>query len=487
MKKKEVINSLQMYMIHLVMLIVFWGGLLRTNYNADTIFHMVVDDADVKANIEAGRYMISLGDYILLQFGLRTTSNISISMLLTFLLFALAMTKAGRIFEQWSPEDLWKKAGYYIGIQLVFLNVLFAELLMFNEYCIYFAFGYCMAVFGVDAFARRKYIPMLLYLSVAVMTYQYTVVFAAVMIAFYVCLENNGKLTPDSVKAELVGIVLPMGLGGLNYLSVIVLIKLGIITDFGKSAGVGDMHEKVNHVISSLKELYQSSAGIFPDFWIPLLFTVAIWGFIITACYRKKELDKLIFIFMVWIGSHLLLYVIPVVQSRFSFPPRMSFCFYLIQGGMVIIAYMVACEDMKRLLTIGCAAYLVVQLLFAQFIVSNRFVSNTLDEVYVNMAYQEVLKYEEETGVEVTGLAVIDDAYAPDHYEEVSYKSGQINERCLGTVTNSLVWAITKRRFEIAPMDEMVYKQYFEGKDWNYLNLQEQLVIIGDTAYWCIF
>ena len=136
MKKKEVINSLQMYMIHLVMLIVFWGGLLRTNYNADTIFHMVVGDADVKANIEAGRYMISLGDYILLKFGLRTTSNISISMLLTFLLFALAMTKAGRIFEQWSPEDLWKKAGYYIGIQLVFLNVLFAELLMFNEYCI---------------------------------------------------------------------------------------------------------------------------------------------------------------------------------------------------------------------------------------------------------------------------------------------------------------------------------------------------------------
>lgn len=154
---------------------------------------------------------------------------------------------------------------------------------------------------------------------------------------------------------------------------------------------------------------------------------------------------------------------------------------------MVIIAYMVACEDMKRLLTIGCAAYLVVQLLFAQFIVSNRFVSNTLDEVYVNMAYQEILKYEEETGVEVTGLAVIDDAYAPDHYEEVSYKSGQINERCLGTVTNSLVWAITKRRFEIAPMDETVYKQYFEGKDWNYLNLQEQLIIIGDTAYWCIF
>ena len=113
--------------------------------------------------------------------------------------------------------------------------------------------------------------------------------------------------------------------------------------------------------------------------------------------------------------------------------------------------------------------------------------SNTLDEVYVNMAYQKILEYEKETGITVTGLAVADDAYAPDYYEEVNYKTGQINERCLGTVTNSLVWVLTGRQFDRTPMDDEVYKEYFEGKDWDYLNLDEQLIIIGDTAYWCVF
>ena len=65
---------------------------------------------------------------------------------------------------------------------------------------------------------------------------------------------------------------------------------------------------------------------------------------------------------------------------------------------MCFVAYAVSDENMKKLLSLGCVGYLVIQLLFSQFIVANRFVSNTLDEVYVNMAYQKILEYEKETG-----------------------------------------------------------------------------------------
>lgn len=487
MKKKAFVYDLQMYMINLIVFVVFWGGLLRHNYNADTIFHMIVDDADIMTNVEAGRYIIALGDSILFKLGLRTTSNVSIAMLITFLLFAFAMTRINKLFERWCPEKTWEKIGYYIGLQLVFLNVLFVELLMFNEYAVYFAFGYCMAVIGVEMFAKQKYALMVFCLFVAASTYQYTVVFAAVMIAFYVCLEYQQELSWNAVKEEICGIVISMGIGGLNYLSVILLIKLGIIKEFGKSAGVGELSEKIEDAMRSFVSLYQSSAEIFPNLWIPLLFMLAVWGVIVIGCVRKKALKRLVFVAVVWGGSHLLLYVIPFMLAEFSFPPRMAFCFYLVQGGLVLAAYAVSDENMKKLLSLSCVGYLVIQLLFSQFIVSNRFVSNTLDEVYVNMAYQKILEYEKETGNIVTKLSVVDDAYAPDHYEEVNYTSGQINERCLGTVTNSLVWVLTGREFERTPMDDKVYEEYFEGKDWNYFNLSEQLVIIGDTAYWCIF
>ena len=151
------------------------------------------------------------------------------------------------------------------------------------------------------------------------------------------------------------------------------------------------------------------------------------------------------------------------------------------------MAYMVSEGKITQILTIGCAGYLLIHLMFAEFIVSNRFVSNTLDEVYANMVYQEIMEYEEETGILVTKMAVIDDAYAPDSYEEVNYAADQINERTLGTVTNSLITVVTGRKFEIVEMNEKIYKEYFENKNWDYFDLEEQIVFENDTGDWCVF
>ena len=240
-QKIENNDFLWQYAGNLLLFLVFGGGLLRKNFNADTIFHMVVDDADIMTNVEAGRYVISLGDLILFQMGLRTTTVISVTMLVTFLLFALVMTRVYRLFEKFSPEDKWLKTGYFIGTELVFLNVLFVELLMFNEYCVYFAFGYLAAVLAVEKFAKRKYVPMFFWLIVSACTYQYAMIFAAVMIAAYVCLTHKAELSLQAVKEEIIGICSCMGIGFLNYLSVIIMEKTGIIKEFGKNASVGNM------------------------------------------------------------------------------------------------------------------------------------------------------------------------------------------------------------------------------------------------------
>lgn len=129
-------------------------------------------------------------------------------------------------------------------------------------------------------------------------------------------------------------------------------------------------------------------------------------------------------------------------------------------------------------------------MLFSNFVVTNHFVSNTLDEVHINMFYQEILKYEDETGNRVSKIAYRNDACAPHYYEEVEYTSYEINERVLSQATNSLIKVITGRDFENLEMTEEEFRRYFEeyeDKDWEYLDLSEQLVIDGDTAYWCLF
>ncbi len=474
-------------LINLLMLLVFWGGMLRKSYNADTVYHMLSGDADVLCNIEAGRYVIALGDFLLLKLGVRTTTDLSVTMLVTFILFAVAMEVNKRIFKRWQPEGGCLRLCYICGIHLVFLNVLFAELLMFSEYCVYYAIGYLLAALGVIRFTRRKYLSMFLLFALAASTYQYTMIYAAILIAFYVCLDHQGEFSLKASMEELVGIGACMGVGGLNLLSVKMLEKLEIIKSFGKSAGVGDVGEKARMALAHLARFLKDSDGIFPNLWLPLLFSLALAAFIIYHCAIEKKAGKLPFIFLVWLGSILLLYVIPVMQTEFSFPPRMSFCFYLVQGMTAIVACTVCREKMQKLLLACCGGYLTAHLLFSGFVVTNHFISNTLDEVYVTMMYQEILKYEKETGITVDKLAIAKDAYAPDHYLEVGYTSGQINERTLGTVTNSIVWKVTGRRFENLEIEEEIYDQHFRGKDWACFDLSQQFFIEDDTAYWCIF
>ena len=157
------------------------------------------------------------------------------------------------------------------------------------------------------------------------------------------------------------------------------------------------------------------------------------------------------------------------------------------QAMLFVIAFWLMSKKGKEVLCYICGAYLLVQILFCNIIVSNHMVSNTLDKTYAMMVYEKIVEYEEETGQEVKKLAVANDIDCPFSYNNVYYKTDQINERALGTVSNTMVNIVSGREFEKVPMDETVYQTYFGDQNWDYFDASEQLVIIGDTAYWMIF
>lgn len=473
--------------INLLLLLLCWGGFLRKSFNSDTVFHMVVNDADVMTRIEEGRYFVALSDFILLKAGLRTTTNLSITILLTFIILAMAMWEMQKIFSNWMPEAPWGKAGFICGLDLVFVNVLFAEVFMFGESSVYFAIAYWAAAAGVRCYAGKKYAGMLILYAIGVCSYQNAAVFAAIVIAFYIFLDEEMRLSFRAVRREAAGIVICMGMGLLNFLSVKVLERLGIGISFSKYPGTGDIGEKLADAVGHYIGLNKSGGGIFPNLWFPFIFALILWCVILYSCIRKRQLSQLLFLFIVWAGSNILLYVIPLVQEEFTLPPRLSLCFFLVQGLLLTVACKLSADNLKKLITFIGGSYLIVHLLFADFIVTNHFVSNTLDKVYVNMVYEEILKYERETGITVTKLAIIKDAYAPNNYEEVSYATDQINERVLGTATFSLIQIMTDRVFEEIEIPQPVYDKYFRDKDWNCFDLRQQLVFENDEAYWCVF
>ena len=480
-------NRLFQYGVHLLLLLIFWGGMLRKSFNCDTLSHMVVEDADIVHRIQGGRYFAALGDFILLKSGLRTTTNLSVTMLVVFIILAMAMLEIQDIFSRFMPKNPWSRVGFFCGIDMVFLNVLFAEPLMFSEYSPYFAIAYFTAAVGVKCFIKRNYMVMFFMYAIAVCFYQNAVVFAAILTAFYICLEEEMLFSRRAIVREMIGISICMGMGILNFLSLRVLQMLHIVSSYGMDAGVGGIVAKLSKAAYHFIELNRSSAGIMPGVWLPLLFILVVWVLVIYSSIKEHKLSRLPFLFIIWLGSNSLLYVIPLTEKVFSFPPRLSFCFFMIQGLMLASAYSICMDSLHVFISFLGGIFLTVHLLFADFTVTNHFVSNMLDKVYADMLCEEIAKYEEESGITVLKIAIVRDADAPFSYECISYASDQINERALGTVPISLINVVTGREFEKIEMPESVYEQYFKDRNWDKFDLKEQLVIEGDTAYWCVF
>lgn len=487
--KAKVIGNkyVRYFLFNFISLIIFWGGMLRKSFTSDTITHMFTSDADIQVNLEQGRYLRALMDYVLLKFGMRTTTNLSIAMGAAFVILAVTMTVLQHLFADWESKEVAPRIAFNMIINLWIYNVLFAEVLMFSEMSVVFALAYLFGAVATECYKKKKYIWMLVSLAVASCFYQYAVIFAAICIAFYIFVRER-KLSAQVVVRELLAVSACILIGVMNLLSILVLVRVGVLNRFYKSAGTGNLKEKLHQLVLSLVSLHKDAAGIFPSLWIPLIFIILIESLVIVECIKRKSMMELLFLQLVSLGSVALLYVIPFAQENFFFPPRMSFCFFMIQGMIAMSGFIILDSGWKQQLLMLCVlGYLLINILFADFIVTNHFVSNTLDKVYVRMTYEKIEKYERDTGNEVENLCVVKDIDAPSYYDEVNYTSDQINERSLGILSVSIMKIVTGREFNKVEMDPKVYETYFKDRNWDYFDPEEQIVIIGDTAYWCVF
>ena len=146
-------NFVCSFAVNLVILTVFWGGLLRSNYNADTVSHMADPKGSFIVRLQLGRYLIAVVERFLVNRGILLTDHIPLTVFLTLILLALCLILLQSVFEKgcfsFESGKLIHKAGYYACVSLVFVNVLFSECLMFTELCLFIVFSYLFATIGV--------------------------------------------------------------------------------------------------------------------------------------------------------------------------------------------------------------------------------------------------------------------------------------------------------------------------------------------------
>ncbi|MBQ6415798.1 MAG: hypothetical protein IJJ65_06055, partial [Butyrivibrio sp.] len=97
MKRSKVLTSL---LYNFVLASIFFGGLLRKSYNADTITYMVYPVDSTDERLRGGRYLIMLFDYIFGKLGIRTTDYYYICIFLSIILLAASITLLQSVFKR---------------------------------------------------------------------------------------------------------------------------------------------------------------------------------------------------------------------------------------------------------------------------------------------------------------------------------------------------------------------------------------------------
>ena len=492
-KNKEVLQILGM---NVVILLIFWGGLLHNQYNADTIFYRYQGaEAACSFRIAEGRFLVVLLYYILPRLGINVATRISLTTFINLLLFAIAITINYFVLVQDKKVDILK----VLCVDLVFINVFFVEMLMFAE--AFFGIAYFFASLAILCYCKKKKVGFALSMMCAVCTYQYTAIYVAIILLFVIGIKYSFKISKASATESFWATFWSVFAGFANIMFVEFLAKIHVLSaeKVNEENHIGgNLTDKINSIISDTISIFRDCKGLLMGRWFFLLVSLTICMLVLVIFLSVKDWNRVGY-FGILVGvTFLLRILIPSVKADFDNPPRFAFSYFLVQGLFLLAIYVslssteFAFSDyfrkwMKVLVSCLIVMYVLLLLLATQDIVNSKYYSKAIDETYVRLMYQKVQKYEEETGVSVTKFAGCTDESYRDAYEEIGPASFAVNERVLGKATWSIVRDISGREFERIAVPDEVYQAYFAGKDWKEIDFDEQLVIIDDTAYWCIY
>ena len=486
-------------------MLLFFAGFFRPGFGADTIGQAYMPLININAAFQYGRYLTYALDIIAYRLGYRMDGQYKTTYLVFVLMLALSVTIIQQIFRDYvfraKDKSLLSMAAVWALSMMPLANVLFCEMFMFPENMIGYSLCYVTAAFSAFLICiirgRKGWICGIIMIFASSMFYQNGVFFAAILILLYFYLEQWDSQSPDMAgfrnyflrSAAVVIAALAAGFINMKIQGFLQNTSLG--RGIAKSQYLGISADSFRMLGYYLKTFFASSLQLIPRLYLPLLFLFLSDLLIVLTLAKQKRYLQIVMTLFTQFVMFGLVCGIPMLMEEIHFAPRLVFLLYEVLAASAFMALIVMREKdlLIRILSVSCSVFFAVQAFFTVQIAENHALTNKLDLVYASLVHQKIRKYEAETGIRVEKAAAMRDTVSTHYYDEIYYTWEQINERALGMSTVSLLCytADDGRRFQLAEMDEQVYEKFFKGRNWDEFDVEEQVIIVGDTLYWCVF
>ncbi len=383
-----------------------------------------------------------------------------------------------------------------LAVVLTVENIWFCEILTFPESIFLSGVGLIMCYAAIISFIRyrsvRGMVLSAVFLILATAVYQqYITVFTVYVISILSC-EILGDTHPTAKSAFLkyagtAAFILGSG-------TVYILLGKVIAKAFKISGGsrimplsfaiFDNIYFYITHQHSFLKgrgyfrtEIMTASFLILGAVWF-LLFVLHI--------RKKKQISAAVIILLAFSMAYCSCYLPGIVSQ--SHDTRVIF-------GLFSVFFLFVCSivyiNKYKWITAAVSCILAAALVANVFAIvkqaKDQKAQNQVDIETAVQIVQTIEEYEKTSGVTVKNIFY---CYDQTREQARGYSLFSFDFSMLAILTlkspkytpgsNEII-------FELSEMPESVYQQYFAGKDWHELDLDEQLIFVDDSAYLCIF
>ena len=474
------------FIIYFLLLTVAFGGMFHNSFCSDSVNHMLDPAGETDAFIASGRFLMALLNNFFCMIGINPARYSGATCFAGVILFAVCASLLYELFSKIvSINGIFQRIVFTCIIALTVLNPLITDQYFYPEVMAGYTMGMLFIIIALFRLVDKKYISGFAMTLVSVLFYQSPVVVGIILFTGYLFIENEGKLSVGVFMHELLG-VLSIGCAGLAEM---LFLRIGVkagITYAAKPTSVTSITLIAKRCFSQWENLMKNSFSTVPSF-SPLLFCFVCIIVTIIMLIAAKEYFSIFYSFLVLFVMNISVFLFELISSDGTImPPRVMFTVYSMEAMVSLIAF-VRINSHKRLCyAVGCMiiGYLVLQIVCCNVVVTDHFTADALDVETADMVCDKIDEYEQKTGITVTKISAAVDAHSSTTYS--CLHTGEMSQRAL-YYSMSLIRLRSGQNLERVDMDNAIYNKYFKGKDWDYPDMSEQLVIKGDTAYFVLY
>ena len=508
--------------------------IVRRHYSVDS-YHLI-DDQNAPWYLENGRYtwwrLTLLADRLGLNLVLRQRLFIAICIVgfsISLVILTATFARLGGI------SSFVGQGCLCLTLSVVWINVFVLEFLLFPESAVSAAVGSIFVSLAVSLILGRRNawlsVVSLICLLIALGCYQSLVGVYLALALLGGCLTSVREGHEPFARVVLRWAkVLGMAAFGsvFNVICVKYLIHIKYIVDPGRGAGLSlpNIVSNFKQVLEYQLSLLNNADGLMPKFSVTLimLFLIALlvlsfrtrhnlpYGQLACAAlvaylavFAPHYIEKNILLtprsnmaFWAWIASMTTVFAVSLLVSRHqpfmvrtpieSMSEAERKAEVTMDRAEVFQGSCKGAQHAAALIAVSGVFLLFSSLCMAD-IAYDAYVSNIQDQAYALSVAQKIKEHEASTGQPVKAIAIVPDASVHVKYDNVRYQMYELNRRIMNTPYSNyqMINHLSHSNLRKIKMPQSDYRRYFAGRDWNQLDLDQQLVFSGDKAYLALY